>query len=171
MVIVSRTRAAGFTLIELMLVVAIAGILAVVALPNFASFIAKMKLKTAVTDLHSSLLLARSEALKRNAVVSVVPANTADWSQGWSVKSGTAVLSTQDAYSALTFTPRSASFGTKTVTSISFQGTGREGSSDGIAFILTATNYPSLDARCVILDPSGRPTVRVDKDQNASNGC
>lgn len=166
-----RMRARGFTLTEVMIVVTIGALLAAAALPNFSSFVAKMKLKTAVTDLHSSLLLARSEALKRNATVSIVPANTADWSQGWSVKFGTAVLSKQDPYSALTFTPTSAAFGSKTVTSVAFQGTGREGSTDGVAFILTATNYPDLDARCVILDPSGRPTVRVDKDRNAANGC
>lgn len=171
MVTAMRTRSRGFTLTEVMIVVTIGAVLAAVGLPNFNSFVAKMRLKTAVTDLHSTLILARSEALKRNAVVSVVPTNTADWSQGWSVKFGTAVLSKQDPYSAVTFTPASASFGTKTVTSISFQGTGREGSSDGIGFILTATNYPSIDARCVILDPSGRPTVRVDKDHNSSNGC
>jgi type IV pilus modification protein PilV len=35
------------------------------------------------------------------------------------------------------FSPTNAAYGSKSVTSISFQGTGREGSSDGIAFILS----------------------------------
>ena len=156
----------GFTIIELMIVVAISGVLAAFALPNLRDMIVKTRLKTAGSDIQISLMLARSEAIKRNSAVTVTPVVSTDWSQGWSVKSGTTVLQTQDAYSSVTFTPKSAAYGTKTVTSITFQGTGREGSSDGIAFILTATGYPTIGARCVVLDPSGRPAVRQDKDGN-----
>lgn len=166
-------RAAGFTLIELMITLAIAGIFATVALPNLRDMVVRMRVKTAASDLHTALTFARSEAIKRNASVSVVPVSTSNWAQGWTVQvtSTSTVLTRQDAYSNVTFTPTSAAYGSKTVNSVAFQGTGREGSSDGVAFVLTATGYAGIAARCVVLDPSGRPTVRVDKNNNSADGC
>jgi len=166
-----RAAATGFTLIELMVAIAVGAVLASWALPNLNYLVARVKLKTAASDLHTSLTLARSEAIKRNAAVTVTPVSTSDWSQGWSVKFGTTVLSTQVAYSNIGFVPRNAAYGTKTVSSITFQGTGREGSTDGIAFILRSTAQTTIDARCIVLDPSGRASVRVDSNRDYTDGC
>lgn len=74
----------GFTLIELMIVVVIAAVLASIAVPNFRSFIQGQKVKSAAGELHASLTLARSEAVKRTTVISV-NANAGGWASGWRI--------------------------------------------------------------------------------------
>src|SRR5690606_661000 len=62
---------AGFSLIELMVVVAIVAILAVVAYPALGSVINSNRLSSHANEMVASLQLARSEAIRRNATVSV----------------------------------------------------------------------------------------------------
>jgi type IV fimbrial biogenesis protein FimT len=166
----SRTRAAGFTLIELLIVLILVGILATLAAPNMRDFVIRNRLKTTASDLHFSIALARSEAVKRNAAVTVEQ-NGGSWAGGWSVKAGADTLSMQDPYEQILITTKNAAYGTKAFSSITFSGTGREGSSDGVAFVITSAGYPAIPARCVSIDPSGRPAVRQDKDGDSSDGC
>lgn len=89
--------ARGFTLTELLVVVAIAAIFATVALPSFGEFVRSMRLASGASDLHSDLLLARSESIRRNARVVVCPRSSATstscaatvtagtWMNGWLV--------------------------------------------------------------------------------------
>jgi len=67
----TRTFARGFTLVELMIVVAVVAILLGLAVPSFYQVITNMKLTSYANNLVSSTLLARSEAINRNAVVSL----------------------------------------------------------------------------------------------------
>lgn len=166
-----RLRQPGFTLIELLIAVAVAGVLAAVAIPNVRFLIYSYRLKTAATDIHTMLVLARSEAIKRNAAVTINPVSASDWSRGWSITAGGQVISRQDAFSGLTFSMRNAAYASKTVSSLTYTSTGRENSVDGVAFVLTSPLIPGLPARCVVLDPSGRSTVRKDVDSDSSDGC
>ena len=59
----------GFTLTELMVTLAVAGVLAGVAVPNLRSFIQNSRLSSASNDLLRSFNLARTEAIKRQANV------------------------------------------------------------------------------------------------------
>ncbi|HTP40031.1 MAG TPA: GspH/FimT family pseudopilin [Steroidobacteraceae bacterium] len=55
----------GFTLIELMFVIAIAGILFAIAIPNMGTFTKNNRLTSAANDLLRGIELARTEAIKR----------------------------------------------------------------------------------------------------------
>lgn len=66
---ISRQR--GFTLIELMVAVAIMGILFAFAIPNFESFVNSNRLTSGANEMVASLQTARMEALRRNRRVVV----------------------------------------------------------------------------------------------------
>ena len=80
----------GFTILELMTVVAIAGILMAVGVPSYNNMVKNNCLTTKANSLVSSLQFARSEAAKRNASVSIDASNSGDntneWGTGWTIK-------------------------------------------------------------------------------------
>jgi prepilin-type N-terminal cleavage/methylation domain-containing protein len=57
-------RSAGFTLIEMMVVVAVIGIMAALGTPLFAQFFADLRLKAAARDTADAFRLARAEAIR-----------------------------------------------------------------------------------------------------------
>jgi type IV fimbrial biogenesis protein FimT len=74
----------GFTLLELMVTVAVAAILATLAAPSFRQYILNQRIKNASFDLVSALSLARSEAITRNCTVNVVQTG-GNWIGGWTI--------------------------------------------------------------------------------------
>lgn len=75
----------GFSLIELAVVLAVAGILLMLGVPSFAALINHQKMTTTVNDFFAAINLARSEAIQRGGRVDLVPLDAADWSKGWIV--------------------------------------------------------------------------------------
>lgn len=88
----------GFTVIELMIVVLIAGVLGAIAVPGFQSAMANQRAKAFAQELYLALNQARSEAIKFNGTCSVEVdfANPADWSAGWSIVSREPVAALPD---------------------------------------------------------------------------
>ena len=64
-------RSQGFTLLELMITVAVAGILLGIAIPSFNQAIISNKLTTTSNNLVYALTMARSESIKRNAQINI----------------------------------------------------------------------------------------------------
>lgn len=84
------SRQAGVTLVELMIVLVIAAIMATIAAPSFSDFIQNTRMTSAMTQLTGDLNRARSEAIKRNSRMLVCAhaingTSCADttWNNGW----------------------------------------------------------------------------------------
>ncbi len=85
-------RSSGFSLVELIVTVAIAGVLMAVALPSLSNFVKDNRLTTQANEMMVDLAFARSEALKRAANITVCKSTDgatcnagANWSDGWIV--------------------------------------------------------------------------------------
>lgn len=83
-------ESSGFTLVELMVTLAVGFILLTVAVPVYSDLLKNSRLKTQANDFVTSLQLARSEAIKRNNYVTVCKsangsacASSGGWEQGW----------------------------------------------------------------------------------------
>lgn len=76
----SPTVAKGFTLLELMLTVTVAGIILGLGAPNMADFIRNSRMTSSANDVLAALHMARTEAVKRRAwtVMCMSPDPTAD---------------------------------------------------------------------------------------------
>lgn len=59
----------GFTLVEMMVAIAVAGILVAIAVPSFSGIAERNRLRNAAEKLRSDVKLARSESLRRNRTV------------------------------------------------------------------------------------------------------
>jgi type IV fimbrial biogenesis protein FimT len=91
------TVEAGFTLIELMVTLAIAAVLAMLAAPSIRDFIVRSQMTNLGNEFNASILKARNEAVNRNTCVTVCMSSSAanaspacttsgnDWQAGWIV--------------------------------------------------------------------------------------
>jgi len=146
-------RRGGFTIIEMLMVVAIIGIFAGLAAPSMADLLAATAVKGAATDLYSSLIAARSEAIKRRSNATVAPVG-ADWRTGWTVTVGGNVFQKVDPLKtrvAIDTTPS---------VPIVFAMNGRV-SSGNQTVKFSDTVRTTVANRCVIVGTSGLPRVRT----------
>lgn len=79
------SRAGGFTLIELMVALAVLAILTTIATPSFVSFLRNSELTSFTNKLVAAINTARSEAMKTGRNAYVIPASDSSWSKGWRV--------------------------------------------------------------------------------------
>jgi type IV fimbrial biogenesis protein FimT len=80
-------RRAGFTLLELLTVLAVAVVVLGIGAPDLAALVRAQQIRTASGDLFDALALARAQAMARNERVEIVPrgAGGTDWASGWTV--------------------------------------------------------------------------------------
>lgn len=143
----------GFTLIELMVTVAIAAILLTVGVPSFREFIANQRAKTAAQALFTDLTFARSEAIKRNGSVVVTPVG-GKWADGWTISSAGTDIRKQSSLPQISATSPAAS--------ITFQRTGRvDGASGPSVTFCDAAQSDSVTERIIGVDLSGLPRITL----------
>jgi type IV fimbrial biogenesis protein FimT len=140
-----------------MIVVAIVGILAAIALPSFKGLSESQRVKTASFELYSLLSVARSEAIKRNDNVTIAPVlSGSTWLRLEVTTAGGAVIRSkaQPAKVDFTFLPSGT-------TSVVFTRTGRPTTS-GITFQVDVEGSatPTTHVRCISIGLSGMPQTR-----------
>jgi type IV fimbrial biogenesis protein FimT len=151
-----RRRFAGFTMVELLVTIAIAAILATVADPSFSGLIASQRAKAAASELFASFLTARSDAILRNANVTVSPL-AGGWNQGWQILDpANNVLESHGALASVTIPQTGA---------VTFRPSGRVTAASTSMFVITTTSGSSTNHQCISLNLNGRPYI------TAANAC
>jgi type IV fimbrial biogenesis protein FimT len=143
-------RPGGFTLIEVMVVVAMLAIVSSLVAPSFRAFIGTMNSKSVAFDLINDLTAARSEAIRRNANTTLVPV-AGDWAKGWQLRdaNGATLRERAAMSSSLSLTAPAAG--------VTFRPNGRlsdDTSPANLRWSVSST-IAGVTARCVVISPTG----------------
>lgn len=157
-------RAGGFSLIELMVVIAILGILMSTAVPAFSEWIAGQRVRETAADIHTSLMRARSEAISRGLPTSITPVTTSgvtSWANGWYIANPDGTYNPDPANPTVFIEQHGpaqnltiSGAGTVTFTSV--------GRLSGVALAIRIAAPPATAlTRCITVDTAGRPKTRT----------
>ena len=149
----------GFTLVELMVTVAVASILVMIGVPAFSDALLSSKLNSLSNNFVAGVHLARSEAIKRNATVTLCASAGGttcgdDWSEGWKILANGAVIYTHAGL------PNGFQMSeADDVTSINFPPTG-VGITPAALTLCKATPSIGTQKRTLTVKTTGRPEVK-----------
>jgi type IV fimbrial biogenesis protein FimT len=148
----ARRHAAGFTLTELLVAMAIVGILATVAVPSFQGLIASQRAKTFASELFATLVRTRSEAIVRNAKVTLSP-KAGGWASGWQILDPAGNL----------LEDRGAAAGVMVAgpAGMTYRPSGRVQAGAASTFLITTTSGSTTNYQCVSVDLTGRPYMKA----------
>lgn len=161
----------GFNLLELLIAIAILGIITALAVPSFQSIAINSNLSTETNDLVSTLRQARSEAAKRGENVTVCSADagltacsdSADWTTGWViVDNGGNVIRVREALPSSTASEMAVVGATGRIV---FNRNGFSTSARTIK--LCGPDNSAQRARGVIISVDGRVRLATDSDNNS----
>jgi len=162
----NTSKIQGFTLIELMIALAIGGILVVLAVPSFNQATSSTLVTTQSNNLISSLNLALSEAVKRASNVTVCASTDqatcggTDWTAGWIVRldSDNSVLRSQEAFTGNT----TVAYSPAAISAVQFNRLGQANLTPALTISLTPGGCisGSQGLHVVTISPTGRAGVQ-----------
>lgn len=161
-----RQTAAGFTLIEAMVAVSLMAVLLMIAVPSFNNAALGSQLRASANDLAAAAFLARSEAIKRNRVVTLCMSAdgescsaTGGWEQGWAILLTETPPTPPTPLQRYKAAPAGLKITARAVTSLSFQPTGA-GATAAVFTVCRATPSVGPEERVVTIDATGRPWIK-----------
>lgn len=139
-----------------MIVIAIAGILASIALPSFKSLMESQRVNNASYELFSILSLARSEAIKRNNDITVTPTFSGGALATMDVAASGAIIDSRPAPKGVTITPSASA-----TAGITYTRNGRT-IATGITYQIdvAGATTPTAKVLCITIELSGMPRTR-----------
>ena len=148
----------GFSAVELMVTIALLGILLALAAPSLRQLTLNQGVKSAAFDLFSALQYARSEAIKRPGETVILKAGAASdgaWSTGWRIVDGSnRSLRSWTVASTITV----ADTNTTPLTQVTFSKDGHLATTTAPKLEARSTaTVAGVTARCVKVDLMGRP--------------
>ncbi|MES2878897.1 MAG: GspH/FimT family pseudopilin [Pseudomonadota bacterium] len=176
----------GFTLIELMVTIALVAILLAVAAPSLSTFQRNAELTSFSNSMLAGINAARGEAMKRGRYALVVPTDGTNWGSGWLVfvdvdRSQTytaandiTILTKEASPSYLTITPKSGTSAADSPPYIMFDASGysktKSGSFGALTFTIARNDIATSDysqTRRISISSGGR--VKICKPISASD--
>lgn len=162
-----RVKAAGFTLLELMMTLAILAILIAVSVPSFRDAIIHNQRRAALSSINDALALARTEAVTRSAPVTLCASanhtacsNQNRWEDGFIVTiGGTAEQVWQSFDQGISI----RAFGFNSTSAIAF---GAEGDLVTAGSVVVCDEQGDSEAVGVIINVSGLSRIATDRDGN-----
>lgn len=161
-------RAKGFTLVELMTVVAVLAVLTMIALPSFEGSLRSNRVATSTNEMLSSLALARTEAIRNRrggGVCSSAEGTKCDgaWNDGWLVWSDMdGDGDKEDAEPVIRYVQGKQKIDIAAGASgvVAFDARGRiQGGAQSIG-VKAEGDSGNLPVRCVQVSPTGQVTVK-----------
>ena len=162
-----RVKSAGFTLLELMMTLAILAILLAVAIPSFRDTIIHTQRRAALSSINDALALARTEAVTRSAPVILCASanhtacsNQNLWERGFIVTiGGTPEQVWQSVDQGISI----RAFGFSSTSAITF---GVEGDLVAGGSVIVCDEQGDSEAIGVIINVSGLSRIATDSDGN-----
>ncbi len=181
----------GFTLIELMVVVAIVALMAVLAAPSFKQMIQSNTISSAVNSFMADMRFARSEAIRRGGSVVLCRSDSPEaadpncnsgsgtggrgWKTGWFVfhdldgdQAKDATEPVLRAQGPLTSLDYALETGGGSSTKFRFTPTGRLNLSSSTGIQFGGAAFPTEQQRVVCISVGGRARVALDADGKAT---
>ncbi|MDO6461383.1 GspH/FimT family pseudopilin [Granulosicoccaceae sp. 1_MG-2023] len=173
----TRNRSTGFSLIELLVTLAVASILIAFGVPSFANLVAGGRQSDTYNELVSSIGLARSEAVKRASTITVCGyasdtqcAGDNDWSKGWLVFEDLDADGTVDSGEDL-LAQKEISYDDQSVQALSFSGSNgfryfSRGNVSSTGYLVVCDSRGAEDAKALNVTTTGGVRKAIDSNND-----